>query len=82
MDAIATLYLQVGLTRYRFKIFSTLIGIECQQPGGPNCLLPKDFSPQTLLLYDEQTRTWNLESIMALIEAYPYPDYYSEADDR
>lgn len=81
MNEIAKLYVQVGAARYRFKVFSALIGIECQQPSGPNCLLPKDLSPHTLLLYNDQTQTWDLEAIMTLIETYPYPDYYTEFDE-
>jgi hypothetical protein len=80
MKELANLYIQAGAELYRFKVFENMIGIERQTPPGQNCLLPKTYSPQTFTLYNPQITAWNLESILALIEAYPYPDYYADSE--
>lgn len=77
---VAKVYLQVGTALFRFKVFKNFVGIERQQPSGPNCLLPKDFSPHTMLLYNEQLTAWNLDAIAHLLEDYPYSDYYQEPE--
>jgi len=66
-DLIAKLYLKVGKSSYRFKVFSTTVWVE-RQPLFDNIAFSRDDIPAANAVYT--ANAWDLASLLELVALY------------